>query len=457
MSYSHHPSSYLDPSGFLFYKDGILYRQVNKLYKEDFDLLINTGLYNHLLQQDLIVLHEEVPSNLTGLDEHYKTLQPELLPFISYPCEWSFDMLKDAALTTLQLAEEGIEKGMLLKDASAYNIQLHKGKMKLIDSLSFESYDETKPWIAYKQFCEHFLAPLASMHYLQKPLSQLLLAFPEGIPLPIAGKLLPQRTKFNLNIYLHIHLHAKISQGSYIKQKEPKPFSKARLKNILRSLRETIERFKLNTQSGIWSDYYDEAAQREHYLVNKKKIIEEWVSLLPIQKAIDLGANEGAFSELLWSKDILTISADFDHYSINNLYKKIKAHGLINVHPVVLDLSHPTPAYGVNYIERDSFINRSKTDLVMALALIHHLAIGKNIPFENIAQLFKSLGRYLIVEFIPKEDEKIRLMLRNRKGIFDWYTEECFLKTFAAHYKIIHQKKIENSGRTLFLMQLHEA
>jgi hypothetical protein len=456
MSFSRHPSSYRDPSGFLFYKDAILYRQVNKSFKNDFDLFIQSGLYEGLLKKNLIISHQTIDRNITGSADWYQTLQPLQLPYISYPCEWSFNMLKDAALATLQLAEEGIKYGMMLKDASAYNIQLHEGSMKLIDTLSFEKYDASKPWIAYRQFCEHFYAPLALMHYSETALSQLFLTYPDGIPLNVAASLLPARSKFNLNTYLHIHLQKQFS-NSPSEQKQIKPFTESKLKNILRSLRESIQSFKLDKRSGVWSGYYEEASQRNEYLMNKKAIIEEWILKLQIQRAVDLGANEGGFSELLWKKNIYTISSDFDHYSINKLYTRIKKEGITNVHPLVLDLSSPTPAFGVNNGERDSFINRTKTDLVMALALIHHLAIAKNIPFEDICTLFRSLGKYLLIEFVPKEDEKIRIMLQNRQDIFNWYSEDNFLKAFSAYYHILDQKGIADSGRTLFLMQLHEA
>jgi hypothetical protein len=142
---------------------------------------------------------------------------------------------------------------------------------------------------------------------------------------------------------------------------------------------------------------------------------------------------------------------------VNNLYNRIKKDKIKNIHPLILDLANPTPAFGVNNRERESFISRTKTDLVMALALIHHLAIAKNIPFEDICMLFSGLGKYLIIEFVPKEDEKISIMLQHRKDIFDWYTKANFVQTFSASYHIVDQKTIADSGRTLFLMQLHEA
>ena len=150
-SVSPHPSSYRDPSGYIFEQGGVLYRQVNLFYQKDFELFTNSGLYHHLVSNQWLVPHRVIPQKLTGTNNWYQTLQPEIVPVISYPYEWCFDMWKEAALTTLRIAREAISFGMLLKDASAYNLQWHRGKMFFIDTLSFEVYDETKPWIAF--FC----------------------------------------------------------------------------------------------------------------------------------------------------------------------------------------------------------------------------------------------------------------------------------------------------------------
>src|SRR5436305_5024942 len=164
IEFSKHPSSYRDPSGFLFYYEGVLYRQVNLVFKNDFDLFISGGLYHQLVEKNLLASHQTLSKNFTGSPDFYLTLQPEFIRFITYPYEWCFDMLKDAALVTLQAAREALNFGMMLKDASAYNIQWQNGKMKFIDSLSFEKYREEEPWIAYRQFCQQFFAPLALMH-----------------------------------------------------------------------------------------------------------------------------------------------------------------------------------------------------------------------------------------------------------------------------------------------------
>lgn len=455
-SFTSHPSSFRDPSGFLFYKNGNLYRQVNQFFKADFDAFISGGLYTHLVEKNILIPHHTIPENLTGAEEWYQTLQPEIVPFISYPYEWCFDMLKDAALKTLEAAKEALHFGMLLKDASAYNLQWHKGQMMFIDSLSFEKYNEQKPWIAYRQFCQHFFAPLALMHYLKEPLQHLLIAYPEGIPVHIAKKLLPFKSKLNLHSYLHLHLSGLAATKKVSSNELNKPFSIQKMKNLLRSLEEGIRSFYLNAHAGVWSNYYKEAFERENYIAQKKIIISDWAAALQFSSVFDAGANEGEFSELLLNKATYIVSADLDHYSINKLYNTIKQKAISNIYPLLLDLSNPSAAIGVNNMERAAFLKRGKTDLVLALALIHHLAIGKNIPFSNIASLFNQLGRLLIIEFIPKQDEKVAVMLSQKKDVYHWYTQENFLAAFSKYYTVIKLKEVAASNRTLYLMEAYE-
>ena len=186
-----HPSSFRDPSGYIFLHGGILYRQVNQSYAASFETFMNGGCYTALTEKQWLLPHTRIQENLTGDASWYATIRPEPLSFISYPCEWSFDMLKDAALLTLQVLKTSLSHGMILKDASAYNIQFHKGRPVFIDTLSFEPYKEEEPWVAYRQFCEHFLGPLLLMHYRKLPLHPLWLAWPDGIPLQVTRALLP--------------------------------------------------------------------------------------------------------------------------------------------------------------------------------------------------------------------------------------------------------------------------
>jgi ribosomal protein L11 methylase PrmA len=455
------PSSFRDPSGFVFEKDGSLYRQVNDVFKEDFDHFINSGCCDHLIKKGLLIPHQELNENLSGIAHCYKTLKPLRIPFISYPYEWGFDMLKDAALLTLQLVEECIPFGVMLKDATPYNIQWLDGRLVFIDSLSFEKYDASRPWIAYRQFCETFLSPLSLMRFSKQPLQSMMLAWPDGIPIATTKTLLPWRSRFFFYTFLHIHLHERFSAASRPSYNPKTQFTEKKLSNLISSLKSMIQSSEWKGKATTWENYYSEASQRSNYLEQKKNIISLWLDELPgIRSAIDLGANEGEFSLLLTKKNlpdgrqgIQTISCDFDHSAINNLYKKIKAEKIKNILPLVIDLSYPSPAIGLNNKERSSFIERVKVDLALALALVHHLAIGKNIPFDKIAELFASITNNLVIEFVPKEDEKVQFMLKQKKDIYSDYTEENFTNSFEKYFSVLKNQVIAGSGRTLYLMK----
>lgn len=447
-----HPASYRDPSGYVFLKEGILYRQVNESYKPHYNALMQSGLYDLLTSTGTLISHEEIHENLTEEEHWFKTIKPDRLPFVSYPYEWCFNMWKDAALTTLQIMEAALQKGMILKDASAYNLQFFRGKMVLIDSLSFEIYEEGKSWKAYKQFCEHFVTPLALMHFLKTPMQAVFLSHPEGIDTAFARKLLPFRSRLHLHTYLHIHLQAKLQNRPATKNGHEN-FSRQKLLRILESLKSAINSYRFDEPTGVWSGYYEEAATREHYLQEKQSIVANWISKLPVKTAVDLGANEGAFSWLAADAGMSTISADGDHYSVNQLYKSIKEKSVNNIHPIVLDLSNPTPATGVNNQERAAFLQRDRAGVVMALALIHHLAISKNMNFEQIAHLFLSAGDWLIIEFVPHTDEKVQMLLRHKPNIYSWYCQQAFENSFRNWYSIEDIIPVSTSGRTLYLMK----
>lgn len=453
-----HPSSYRDPSGFIFMKDDVLYRQVNKVFASHYDHFISSGCYKKLTDNNLLIPHKEIQENITGKAEWYKTLQPEPVPLLSWPYEWCFDMLKDAALLTLKLAKQAIADGMILKDATPYNIQWYKGNLVFIDSLSFEKYNSEEPWIAYRQFCEQFLAPLLLMHHHKTPLQQLMLAWPDGVPLSVAQKLLPGKTRFSLHTYLHIHLNARMSTTARDSASKKIKFSKQKLLNLLHSLETLISKLRLPEQQSVWSDYYTEASKRENYLEDKKKIISEWLSECGDMTTVaDFGANEGEFARLAAEKNINIIAMDFDPLCINRLYKWIKKSGEKNMLPLVADLVNPSPAIGLNHQERSSLISRIKVDLGMALALIHHLAIGKNVPFDRIADFFRqTCCKKLFIEFVPKSDEKVQLMLQGKKDIYTDYNEEHFANAFKKYFSILKKQEVGQSGRVLYLMARNE-
>jgi hypothetical protein len=428
-------------------------RQVNKVYKEDFEQLLNSGLYTSLVEKTKLIPHQIIKENYTGDDDWYATLKPDQIPFISYPYEWCFSQLKDAALLTLAIARESLNHGMLLKDATPLNTQLHQGFVQFIDTLSFEKYHEDEPWVAYRQFCEQFLGPLALMHYYNEPFQELLLSYPEGIPIALLKKLLPAKSRFSLHMYLHFHLQAKYMGKKQTPDKKNAKFSKKKLLDILTSLGTAVNKCDFANPTSIWSDYYSEVENRQGYLEEKTAIVQKWVDQIHYRTALDTGANDGHFSLLLASKNARVISADSDHFAVSKLYTRIRSLSIQNIFPVIINFAQPSPNIGVNNKERTSFFERASSDLVLSLAFIHHLAIGKNIHFDLLANMYSQLGGILIIEFVPREDPKVQYMLQQKKDIYEWYTKDLFIQAFSKKFKIFEDTAVGSSGRTLFLMQ----
>ncbi len=447
-----HPASFKDPAGFIFEANGKIYRQVNKVYSHQYQQLMESGLYNQLISNNQLIPHTSINSNLTGEEEWFLTLLPEQLSFISYPYEWCFDQLKDAALLTLSVVRTSLDKGMILKDATPFNIQFLNGKPLFIDTLSFDRYDETLPWVAYRQFCETFLFPLYLEHYLKIDCIKWLSNYIHGIPVEVTAKLLPWKSKWSLGVRLHVLLQNNVRIRKTTQTIQPS-FSKHKLLNLITHLESIIR----SLSSGYppvsdWSNYYDETILGKEYLDQKEIILKKMLGTISYKSVLDLGANDGYFSRLLAKENKLVLAVDSDSRCINNLYQIIKREHLTNVIPLILDFSNPSPAIGFNNTERSSFGQRARADLVLALALIHHLVIGKNIPLPELAGYFANMAPQLIIEFVPKEDEKVKQLLSGRADIFSTYNAASFEAHFSRYYTIQAKELIPGTTRILYCL-----
>jgi 2-polyprenyl-3-methyl-5-hydroxy-6-metoxy-1,4-benzoquinol methylase len=449
--YNRHPASFRDPSGFVFHADGKYFRQINKSYAGNYDLLMRSGLYDNLTSRQYLLAHTEIKENISGAEDCYVTLLPEQLSFISYPYEWCFEQLKDAALLTLKILKIAVEKKMILKDATPFNIQFSKGHPVFIDTLSFEKYDASLPWIAYRQFCELFLFPLWLSHYHKVNFQQILSVYPDGISAEIAAKLLPAKSRLSSSVWLHLLLQNTIKKQT-TSNKIAYSFSEKKLLDLITHLENIIRKLD-NSSKTTWSNYYDEGIDEPAYLDEKKKIISQLLSQVHGKKIIDLGANDGEFSFLSAEKGFTVIATDNDEQCISNFYKKIRKKGITNILPLCIDIANPSAATGFANKERTSINDRLKGDAVMALALIHHLAIGKNIPLQMLAAWLSELAPQLIIEFISKDDKKTQLLLQNKKDIFSIYTKENFENIFQQYFSIVSLNKVGNTSRFIYLMK----
>jgi ribosomal protein L11 methylase PrmA len=447
-------SSFRDPSGFLFYQDNVLYRQINKSYKEQYEFLIESDLYEELVKKELMISHEEVKIENKNNDG-FIVIKPEIIPFISYPYEWSFSQLKDAALLTIEIQKIAKKHHMMLKDASSYNIQFKNGKPIFIDTLSFEKYIEGEPWKGYKQFCQHFFAPLALMSHKDIRLSQLLRIYIDGIPLDLTSELLPMRTKTTFSLLAHIHAHAKSQkhyEGKKIDVKKNKISSRS-LDGVIESLHSGIKKMNWRPEGTEWGNYYSDTNYSDISFNEKKKIILEFLEKHKFKNVWDLGSNTGIFSRIASELDIFTVSFDIDPVAVEKNYRKCVNKQETKILPLLLDLANPSASIGWSNNERMSFMNRGPADVVMALALIHHLVISNNVPLSKLAKFFSKVCNFLVIEFIPKTDSQISRLLVTREDIFLDYTKENFELEFKKKFNIIQTTDIIDSERTMYIME----
>jgi len=450
-------SSFRDPSGFLFYQNNVLYRQINKSYKENYNFLIKSGLYANLVEQEMLIPHEEVV-NESITNDGFIIIKPEKIPFISYPYEWSFSQLKDAALITIEIQKIAKKYDMMLKDASAYNIQFKNGKPIFIDTLSFEKYVEGEPWKGYKQFCQHFFAPLALMSKRDIRLGQLSRIYIDGIPLDLASDLLPMKTKTAFSLLSHIHAHAKSQkyyQGKKIDMKKRKISSRS-LEGVIESLHSGIKKMNWAEKETEWGDYYSDTNYSDVSFEEKQKIILEFLKKHNPKQVWDLGSNTGIFSRIASDLGIFTVSFDIDPLAVEKNYRESVEKQETNILPLLLDLANPSGDIGWSNNERLSLMKRGPVDLVMALALIHHLVISNNIPLKKLANFFNKICNFLIIEFIPKTDSQVDRLLVTREDIFTDYTQENFELEFKNYFTILKSIDIIDTKRTMYIMEKKE-
>jgi hypothetical protein len=406
-----------------------------------------------------LIAHDEKEIHGLGENRAYKIIQPHLLDFISYPYEWSFSQFKDAALLTLKIQKRAMKFGMSLKDSSAYNIQFNfdTGKPILIDTLSFEILPKGKPWIAYRQFCQHFLAPISLMAYKDIRLSQLLRIYIDGIPLDLTSSLLPLKTRLNFGLLTHIHLHA-AAQKRFAKTAKQasttnREMSETALLGLIDSLTRTIQKLNWQPNDTEWGTYYESTNYTLDSMDHKTKIVNDYLEQVSPNIVWDLGANTGRFSRIAVQKGASTISFDIDPAAVEKNYLELKENNENRLLPLLMDLANPSPGLGWANKERYSLGNRSNPDLIIALALIHHLAISNNLPLPMISQFLCNISQWLIIEFVPKTDSQVQRLLASREDIFSDYTQKDFEAAFLQHFTIHKIQDIQGSQRCIYLME----
>jgi len=452
-----HSASFRDPAGFVFTRGGVLYRQVNEPARNDFEQLVRSGLYDELVRAGDLVAHDEVPASLSPDGLAVKVIRPARIAFISYPYEWCFTQLKDAALLTLRLQKAAMLRGMSLKDATPYNVAFSGGRAVWIDTLSFEVETPGRPWVAYRQFCEMCLAPLALMSLVDIRLQDLLRTHLDGVPLDLASTLLPASTRLRPGLLMHLHLHAS-AQRRHRAAPTPaatnrKQFSRTSLAGLIDHLERTVARLQWQPPETTWGNYYDDTNYTAGAFAHKREIVDGWIERTAPSTVWDLGANDGTFSRLATKRGIATVAFDVDPVAVEKNYQEVVRSGDSLMLPLRMDLTNPSGGAGWANAERDSLAERGPADLGLVLALVHHLAIGHNVPLDRVADYLSRLCRDVVIEFVPKEDSQVRRMLASRADVFDGYTQQQFERALEARFDIDAVTPVRESVRTMYLLR----
>lgn len=454
------PGSFRDPAGQIYELDGRIFRCITGVGAPPFEKVRATGFLDTLVGDGMLLPYGIVSEEdiLARFPQARYLLEHPRLDYVSFPYEWSFSQLKEAALLHLDIALAGLDKGVSMSDASAYNIQFIGSRPVFIDHLSFKPYVEGEFWMGHRQFCEQFLNPLLLRAKLDIAHNSLFRGTLEGVTTDDLSKLLRPGHKMSLRMFAHVVLPARFQRRELSRKlgetkaiSERKGLPLAAYKGLLGQLRGWIDGLvpKGEAQT-VWGTYAEQNTYEDIENSKKAAFIDKFIRAVRPGMTFDLGCNSGAFSEVaLKAGSELVVGFDFDQVALDKAYARAKKKSL-NLLPLFLDAANPSPSQGWRQAERPGFFERAKADAVLALAFEHHLAIGKNVPLPQVVEWITSLAPSGIIEFVDKKDPTIRAMLAMREDIFHDYSQERFEEALSGCAEIVEKGEVTKDGRTLY-------
>ena len=460
MSQLHQDSgSFRDPLSRVFVGNGEVVRAFTAVGAKDIEKVWKKpSIQNALASGELIESNLVSPASV-GLNDPWVTAMTHpLIPFISYPYEWTFSMLKDAAQLQLKLTRETLADGIGLKDATPYNVQFIGSRPQFIDAGSFEKRRKGDPWYGYRQFCEMYLYPLMMQGYLGVGFQQFLRGSVNGISPDTMRKLLPASIRRPRKGRLtHVVLHAAAQNrfadsDNNMKSDAAKAGMNAQvLDATLRKLQGIVKKISLGDKKSTWSEYSERGHYIESSLDEKQKFVRDAVASAPRKQVWDIGCNDGVFSRIAAAHSDYVVAMDADPLVVDRLYNTLKAEKNEQILPLYVDLTDSGGGVGWRGQERPGVFDRGRPDIVMALAVIHHMAITFHVPLTSQLDMFRDLTPELIIEMPHADDPMVRKLLTNKRdGIHDDFTLEEFERLLNERFTVKSKMLLSSGTRTIF-------
>jgi SAM-dependent methyltransferase len=456
--------SFRDRKAKVFYHNGGVYRVLSRAAMSDWKALSATRFFPRFSGDGKIVRTEIVNSfdspEVQPQGQWVGVLKHERIPFISYPYEWSFGMLRDAGLLQLELLLEALKENLILKDSSAFNVQWRGSVPAFIDITSFEKLAPGEPWVGYRQFCQLFLYPLLLQAYKDVPFQLWLRGSLDGIESEHLMRLMSARDFLRPGVFTHVFMQARLQSRFGNSQRDVKTdlrkagFSKQLIVSNLKRIKKLIQGLKWEPEKSVWADYAITNSYSEEESERKAAFVREVVHSRFWELTWDLGCNTGVFSRIAAENARYVVALDADQLAVERLFRELKAEGIKTILPLLNNLADPSPNLGWRGLERKSLANRGKPELVLCLALIHHLVISANIPLGEFVEWLAGLGGDLVIEFITKEDAMVQTLLRNKEDNYSDYNKEFFEECLSKAFDLVRHERLDSGRRFLYYAKL---
>lgn len=452
------PASFRDPSSHVYREGTRVLRALSPSAAPHYEYVRDEGLLARWIERRWVVGTREIDAPaIPGVDARY-VLEHDPVRFVSYPYEWSFPALKAAALLHLDLQLDALRHGVHLSDASAYNVQFDGARPMFIDIPSFRRYHPGEYWAGHRQFCEQFLNPLLLRSAVGVPHNAWFRGSLEGITAAELNALLPAARKMSWNIISHVTLPARLAARAAASRRPAsaprRPLPTRAYAGLLNQLRDWIAGLEpLGPAQTTWSHYETTHTYSDDERERKHAVVARFMQRVRPAMVWDVGCNTGEFAQLaLESGAEAVVGFEPDHGACERAYARAATLPRPFL-PLVIDVANPSPGQGWNEHERSGLAARGPADAILALAVTHHLAIGRNVPLDDVAAWLTAQAPAGVVEFVPKDDPMVRLMLASRADVFDAYTMEAFASALARFARVVASETVSASGRCLFVYE----